>query len=136
MIESKGKRAVTISEARRSQKAHLAPAIDAMRDRRADAHAISLGELESRFDRARSLMRKTRIDPILLCGGTSLDFLRAFDGTAASGSSRLSFRKARWLQAGWALRNEYLSFSLKVFETLCGPSRSLRQLRLLQATPY
>jgi Xaa-Pro dipeptidase len=64
----------------------LPPAIAALTSRRAEAHAIPLAERESRFDRARSLMRANRIDAIALAGGTSLDY---FTGIRWGNSERL-----------------------------------------------
>jgi Xaa-Pro dipeptidase len=64
----------------------LPPAIAALANRRAEAHPIPLAERESRFDRARSLMRANRIDAIALAGGTSLDY---FTGIRWGNSERL-----------------------------------------------
>src|SRR5271154_4906966 len=64
----------------------LPPAIAALTNRRAEAHAIPLTERESRFERARSLMRANRIDAIALAGGTSLDY---FTGIRWGNSERL-----------------------------------------------
>jgi Xaa-Pro dipeptidase len=64
----------------------LPPAIAALANRRSEAHAIPLAERESRFDRARSLMRANRMDAIALAGGTSLDY---FTGIRWGNSERL-----------------------------------------------
>jgi Xaa-Pro dipeptidase len=55
----------------------LPPAIATLASRRAEAHPITLAERESRFDRARSLMRANQIDAMALAGGTSLDYFTA-----------------------------------------------------------
>jgi len=62
------------------------PAIAALGNRRAEAHAIPLQERESRLDRARSLMRANQIAAIALAGGTSLDY---FTGIRWGNSERL-----------------------------------------------
>jgi len=64
----------------------LPPSIAALGSRRAEAHAIPLAERESRFDRARSLMRANQIDAIALAGGTSLNY---FTGIHWGNSERL-----------------------------------------------
>jgi Xaa-Pro dipeptidase len=64
----------------------LPSAIAALSNRRAEAHPIPLAERESRLDRARALMRATRIDAIALTGGTSLDY---FTGIRWHDSERL-----------------------------------------------
>jgi Xaa-Pro dipeptidase len=64
----------------------LPPAIAALPNRRAEAHAIPLAERESRLDRARALMRANHIDAIALAGGTSLDY---FTGIRWGNSERL-----------------------------------------------
>jgi Xaa-Pro dipeptidase len=64
----------------------LPPAIAALASRRAEAHPIPLAERESRFERARSLMRANRMDAIALAGGTSLDY---FTGIRWGNSERL-----------------------------------------------
>lgn len=64
----------------------LPSAIAALPNRRAEAHPIPLAERESRLDRARALMRASRIDAIALAGGTSLDY---FTGIRWGNSERL-----------------------------------------------
>jgi Xaa-Pro dipeptidase len=64
----------------------LPPAIAALPNRRAEAHAIPLAERESRFERARALMRANHLDAIALAGGTSLDY---FTGMRWGNSERL-----------------------------------------------
>ncbi len=64
----------------------LPSAIAALPNRSAEAHPIPLAERESRFDRARALMRASRIDAIALAGGTSLDY---FTGVRWGNSERL-----------------------------------------------
>jgi len=64
----------------------LPPAIAALPNRRAEAHAIPLAERESRLDRARALMRANHIDAIALAGGSSLDY---FTGIRWGNSERL-----------------------------------------------
>jgi Xaa-Pro dipeptidase len=64
----------------------LPPAIAALPNRRGEAHPIPLAERESRLDRARALMRASRIDAIALAGGTSLDY---FTGIRWGNSERL-----------------------------------------------
>jgi len=66
--------------------AAIPPAIAALRSRRAEAQPISLAERESRFDRARSLMRANQLDAIALAGGTSLNY---FTGIRWGNSERL-----------------------------------------------
>ncbi len=66
--------------------AALAPAIAALRNRRTEARPIQLAERESRLDRARSLMRASKIDAMALAGGTSLDY---FTGIRWGNSERL-----------------------------------------------
>jgi len=64
----------------------LPSAIAALPNRRAEAQPIPLAERESRLDRARVLMRASRIDAIALAGGTSLDY---FTGIRWGDSERL-----------------------------------------------
>ena len=64
----------------------LPPAIATLGNRRSEAHPITLAERESRFDRARSLMRANQMDAIALAGGTSLDY---FTGMRWGNSERL-----------------------------------------------
>ncbi len=64
----------------------LPPAIAALGSRRPEAHAIPLAERETRFERARSLMRANQMDAIALAGGTSLDY---FTGIRWGNSERL-----------------------------------------------
>jgi Xaa-Pro dipeptidase len=64
----------------------LPPAIAALGSRSAEAHPITLAERESRFDRARSLMRANQMDAIALAGGTSLNY---FTGMRWGNSERL-----------------------------------------------
>jgi Xaa-Pro dipeptidase len=64
----------------------LPPAVATLGSRRAEAHPITLAERESRFDRARSLMRANQMDAIALAGGTSLTY---FTGMHWGNSERL-----------------------------------------------
>ncbi len=57
-----------------------------LKNRRDEAHPISLAEREQRLERARRLMRENRIDAIALAGGTSLDY---FTGIRWGNSERL-----------------------------------------------
>jgi len=61
-------------------------AIRALRNRRAEAHPITIAERESRLERARGLMRANRIDAIVLAGGSSLNY---FTGIRWGNSERL-----------------------------------------------
>jgi Xaa-Pro dipeptidase len=64
----------------------LPPAIAALANRRTEAYGIPLAERESRFERARALMRANNTDAIALAGGTSLDY---FTGMRWGNSERL-----------------------------------------------
>jgi Xaa-Pro dipeptidase len=64
----------------------LPPAIAALGSRRAEARPIQLSERESRFERARALMRENHLDAMALAGGTSLDY---FTGIRWGNSERL-----------------------------------------------
>ncbi len=61
-------------------------AIAALRDRRSEAQPISAAEREDRLERARSLMRASRTDAIVMAGGTSLNY---FTGIRWGNSERL-----------------------------------------------
>jgi Xaa-Pro dipeptidase len=52
----------------------LPPAIAALSDRRQEAQPIGRSEQEARLERARVLMRESRLDAIALAGGTSLEY--------------------------------------------------------------
>jgi Xaa-Pro dipeptidase len=64
----------------------LPPAIAALPNRSGEVHPIPLAEREFRVDRARALMRASRIGAIALAGGTSLDY---FTGIRWGNSERL-----------------------------------------------
>lgn len=64
----------------------LPPAIAALRNRKAEASPIAPQERESRGERARQIMRASRIDAIALAGGSSLDY---FTGIRWGNSERL-----------------------------------------------
>jgi Xaa-Pro dipeptidase len=64
----------------------LPPDIAALPNRRAEAHPILPSERELRLDRARALMHNSRIEAIVLAGGSSLDY---FTGIRWGNSERL-----------------------------------------------
>jgi Xaa-Pro dipeptidase len=71
---------------RAARGATLPAAIADLRDRRSEAQPITLGERESRLERARALMRANKMDAVGLVGGTSLQY---FTGTRWGNSERL-----------------------------------------------
>jgi Xaa-Pro dipeptidase len=87
LLLTAGATALTASrpEAEAAEPVFPAP-IAALRDRRGEAHPISTGEREARLERARSLMRTSRLDAMALAGGTSLAY---FTGLQWGSSERL-----------------------------------------------
>jgi len=64
----------------------LPPALAALTNRRAEAQPITVAEREQRFERAQALMRREKIDAVVLIGGTSLVY---FTGIRWWNSERL-----------------------------------------------
>jgi Xaa-Pro dipeptidase len=53
----------------------LPPAIEALKNRRAEAQPITQAERDARIERARALMREQKISAITIAGGTTLEYL-------------------------------------------------------------
>ncbi len=66
--------------------AALPPAIEALKSRRAEAKPIGDSEREARVERARELLSASKLDAVVLAGGTSL---RYFTGVRWGNSERL-----------------------------------------------
>lgn len=65
---------LTAQSAAPDTKSALPPAIAELKSRKQEAVPITVGERKQRIERARQLLRENRMEALVVCGGTSLDY--------------------------------------------------------------